>query len=152
MHELKLITRPGVALVINWLGHLLSDSFVKLSSKHIHYQTVRARNLQFWDNVHHPPCVRCQISGVRSLLTWVMFHVALISFLHIFTESALWQIQSTSRNVCVCLCVSVCLCHRKTPSSGGRGDFWSNCVLLIFPCNDTIFFLFPFRLFWQIFF
>ena len=33
----------------------------------------------------------------------------------------------------------VCLWQFKTPSSGGHGDFWSNCSLLIFPCNDTTF-------------
>ena len=43
------------------------------------------------------------------------------------------------RMVCVCVCVCVCLYLCKTTSSGGQRDFWSKCVLLIFPCDDTIF-------------
>ena len=33
-------------------------SFVKISSKHSPSQTVRARYLKCWDNVHHPLCVK----------------------------------------------------------------------------------------------
>ena len=39
----------------------------------------------------------------------------------------------------------------KTPTSGGPGDLWSNCVLLIFPCNDTILKKFPSRILAEIF-
>ena len=41
---------------------------------------------------------------------------------------------------CPSVCLSVCLWQLKTPSSGGRGDFWSNRFLLMFTCHDTIFF------------
>ena len=48
----------------------------------------------------------------------------------IFTESADSVIESQ--------CLSVCMCHRKTPTSGGHGDLWSKNVILILVCDDTI--------------
>ena len=58
----------------------------------------------------------------------------------IFTEFALRPIQSLSRDVRLSVCLSGCVSgHCKTPSSGGGGNFGSNCVLLIFACNDTFF-------------
>ena len=47
---------------------------------------------------------------------------------------------SVIESPCPSVCVSVCLWPFKTPSSRDCGDFWSNRVLLILPCNDTIFF------------
>ena len=49
-------------------------SFVKISSKHLCFQTVRARDLTLWDNVHHPLCVTCHMSGVRCQITGVRRH------------------------------------------------------------------------------
>ena len=55
----------------------------------------------------------------------------------LFTESAHWN-DSFLELRCPSVCVSVCLCHRKTPSSGGCGEFWSKNMFLIFACYDTI--------------
>ena len=40
---------------------------------------------------------------------------------------------------CPFVCLSVCLCHRKTPTSGGRVDLWSKIAFLILVWDDTIF-------------
>ena len=37
------------------------------------------------------------------------------------------------------VCLSVCVCHRETPTSGCRGDFWSKNIFLILTCDATIF-------------
>ena len=37
-------------------------SFVNISSKHFHSQTVRAKDLQFWEKVYLPPPVTCHVS------------------------------------------------------------------------------------------
>ena len=66
----RLITnRPGVAgavlqtpLLLNYLA--TKSSVVIISSKYNHSQTERARDLKFWDNVHHPMCVRWQVSVI----------------------------------------------------------------------------------------
>ena len=36
-------------------------------------------------------------------------------------------------------CPSVCLCHRETPTSGGRVDLWSKIAFLILVWDDIIF-------------
>ena len=36
-------------------------------------------------------------------------------------------------------CSSVCLCHRETPTSGGRVDLWSKIAFLILVWDDKIF-------------
>ena len=43
----------------NWfLIHYFSQSFfLEISSKHLYSQTLRVRDLAFWDNVHSPLCV-----------------------------------------------------------------------------------------------
>ena len=40
---------------------------------------------------------------------------------------------------CPFMCLSVCLCHRETPTSGGRLDLWSKIAFLILVWDDTIF-------------
>ena len=50
------ICRPGVAGAVLQTPPLLINSFT---------QTVRARKLKFRENVHPPPRVACQVSGVR---------------------------------------------------------------------------------------
>ena len=56
---------------------------------------------------------------------------------------------------CPSVCLPVCVCHRETPTSGGRNKFWSKGVLLILACNDPFFFFLSvlmifcvFKLFW----
>ena len=48
------------------------SSFVNISLKHLHYQTIGARELEFLNNVHYSHgfqvlIVRCQVSGVTFL-------------------------------------------------------------------------------------
>ena len=42
---------------------------------------------------------------------------------HVFLALAL-SADSVRESPCPSVCLSVCLHHRKTPSSGGRGDLW----------------------------
>ena len=44
------------------------------------------------------------------------------------------------RRVAIFVCLCVCLWQFKTPSTGGRGDFWSKGVSLILGCDDHFFF------------
>ena len=44
---------------------LFQQFFSSQSSKHCFSQTVRAKELTFWDNVHPPPCVTCHMSCVK---------------------------------------------------------------------------------------
>ena len=54
---------PG--LFYKHLRHwLIKSSFSSQSSKHHNFQTVRASDLKFWHNVHHPLCVICRVSRV----------------------------------------------------------------------------------------
>ena len=59
--------------------------FEKISLKSPNSQTVRARYLTFWENVHHPPyvasqlsTVQCQVSHIRSLQFWPVQWKALV--------------------------------------------------------------------------
>ena len=57
---------------------LSHSSFVKISSKHLHSQTVRARNLKFWDNVHYLLCVANQLSVFSCQLSVVICKVSVV--------------------------------------------------------------------------
>ena len=47
------------------------SSFVKTSSKHLHNQTLWARDLKIGENVHHPLCFRCHMLGVMCQVSGV---------------------------------------------------------------------------------
>ena len=53
--------KNSIQLLIHWFSQ---SSFSSQSSRHHKHQTVRARELTFWDNVHHPLCVTCHLSHV----------------------------------------------------------------------------------------
>ena len=53
--------------------------------------------------------------------------------------------QRVAMSVCLSVCLSVCVCHRKTPTSRRRKNFWLNGELLILACIDIIFFFFFFQ-------
>ena len=56
---------------VDWLGHW---SFMKISSKHLLSQTVRARDLKLWENIHLPlSLVMCQVSHVTYHVSYVNF-------------------------------------------------------------------------------
>ena len=52
---------------------------MEISSEHLHSQTIRARELKFWENVHPPPCVTCHMSRVRSQVSWVSWFFFFLS-------------------------------------------------------------------------
>ena len=45
---------------------------------HQYSQTVRARDLTFWDNVHHPMRVICHMSCVNWLMSHLTSHIGLV--------------------------------------------------------------------------
>ena len=49
----------------------------------VHPKTVRSRELQFWDNVHHPPCVTCHVSHVTCHMSHVTCHVSRVTTCHL---------------------------------------------------------------------
>ena len=50
------------------INQLPDWSFVEISSKHCLSQTIRARELKFWENIHPSPRVTCHVSRVLFLL------------------------------------------------------------------------------------
>ena len=49
------------------------------SSKHFHAQTVRARELKFWQKVHLPQSILCHVSYVMSHVSCVMCHASCVT-------------------------------------------------------------------------
>ena len=50
--------------------------FSSQSSKHHNSQTIRARDLKFWHNDHHPLCVLCHMSCVMCHVSHVTCHMS----------------------------------------------------------------------------
>ena len=63
--------------VIKWVTE---SSFSSKPSKHHYTQAVKARELKFWENVHPPPCVTCQVSSVRCHMSGVIYQVSGVIF------------------------------------------------------------------------
>ena len=77
----QVINRPGVAGAVLQSPLLLINSLIKSAfsskpSKHHYTQTVRARELNFWENVHPPPSVTFQVSCVTCQVSCVRCHVS----------------------------------------------------------------------------
>ena len=49
---------------------------MEIYSNHHNFQTVRARDLKFWHNVHCPQCVMCHMSHVTCHVSRVTCHVS----------------------------------------------------------------------------
>ena len=69
--------------VIHSFIHYFKSSFSSKSSRQCLSQTVRAGELDFWENVHPPPCVtchephvKCHVSCVRCHMSGVTCHVS----------------------------------------------------------------------------
>ena len=90
-----IINRPGVARavlqlpssLINSLIHSLIHPLVPICSIPCYSQTIRARELKFWENVHptlcvmcHVSCVKCQVSSVTCHISGVACHFCLLFF------------------------------------------------------------------------
>ena len=66
LHKRFLIGPP------DWLGMW---PFSSQSSKHHNSQTVRARELKFWENAHPPPHVTCHVSRVTCRMSHITRHM-----------------------------------------------------------------------------
>ena len=67
-------------------AHLCYSSFshsslVEISSEHLHSQTVRGREVKFWDKVHlpHLSCVICHMSSVMCPVSHVTCHMSRVT-------------------------------------------------------------------------
>ena len=118
--------RPGVAGAVLqthlWLIKRLSHPFVQTSSKHLLSQTIRARDLTFLHNVHHPLCVTwhvsyvtCHMSGVRCHMSGVTCQVS-----HVTSNSQTVRARELKFWEKVCLlppvtCYMTCImCHMSS--------------------------------------
>ena len=55
-----------------------------------HSQTVRARELTFWEKVHLPPPVTCHVSHVMCYMSRITCHMSHVTFLYIFFLFTKW--------------------------------------------------------------
>ena len=65
-------------VIISLTNWLTDSSFVKISLKHRLSQAVRARELTFWHNAHHPLCFMHHMSHVRCQVSHVMCHISVV--------------------------------------------------------------------------
>ena len=77
----SVFNKPGIAGAVLQtppsLGYSLSHrSFFSKPSKHHYTQTLWARELKFWENVHPRPRVTCQLSGVTCHVSSVRCQVS----------------------------------------------------------------------------
>ena len=73
---------------------------MEISSNHHNFQTVRARDLKFWHNVHHPLCVQCvmchvsrvtcHVSRVTYLVSHVWGHMSQKKIYFLYSVGASW--------------------------------------------------------------
>ena len=87
-----MINRPHVAGAVlqttpSLIKTLTNSSFVKISSKHPHLETLRVRDLNFLENVHLPPSVMCHVSHVMCHMSGVACHIHF--FLLLFSDKML---------------------------------------------------------------
>ena len=73
-----IINRPGVAGAIHQtpsalVNYFSKSAFVEISSKHLHSQFVRAKELKFLENVHR---TMYHMSHVMCHVSWVMGHMS----------------------------------------------------------------------------
>ena len=70
-----------------WFINKVTDwSFVKISLTNLHYQTLRARELKFWEKVTSPHMshVTCHMSHVTCHMSHVTHHVSHVNFFFFF--------------------------------------------------------------------
>ena len=78
-HRDCLTVRQSVCFVINRPAREVGDPFVKISSEHLHPQTVRAKKLKFWEKGQVPPPVTCHMSLNFSFLFFSKTVVKLVT-------------------------------------------------------------------------
>ena len=77
------VHHPRVSRVTCHISHVMCHLspvtyYVSHITWHQYSQTVRARDLTFWDNVHHPMRVICHISCVNWLMSHLTSHIGLV--------------------------------------------------------------------------
>ena len=75
----KAVLHTPSSLIIWFIHSVIQSSFYSQSSKHHKSQTVRARYLHFWDNVHHPLCVTCHVSNFMCYVSLVMCYLSRVT-------------------------------------------------------------------------
>ena len=75
--------RAGLQTPLSFINYLIESSFVEISPKHLHSQSIRARDLKFLEIVHLPPrvtrhmsCVTCHMSFVTGHMSFVTGHMS----------------------------------------------------------------------------
>ena len=56
------------------------SSFVEISSKHLHFQTIRARGWHFEKCSPHPPCVPCHMAYVTCHMSLFTCHKSVVVY------------------------------------------------------------------------
>ena len=97
-------------------------SFSSKSSMHHNSQTVRARELKFWENVHPTPCVMCHVSCVMCHVSCVTCHVS-----HVTCHLSSVTCHMSNKNLQIFnFFVSFFFCLKKKLLSGGARR-WRVC-------------------------
>ena len=82
--NVNVINRPSVSGAVlqtplslfDWLSN---SSFSSKSLRHVHSQTVWARDVAFLENVHLPPCVTCHMSQVMCHMSHVICRMSCVT-------------------------------------------------------------------------
>ena len=82
------INRPGVGGAVLQVTY---SSFSSQSSKHHYSQAIRARELKFWENIHPPPHVTCNLSLVTCHVSNVICHVSHVTCHMFFFVCFFWD-------------------------------------------------------------
>ena len=114
-----IFNRPAVAgavlhrsmLLINWLIH---SSLSSKSSKHYNSQTVWAKELKFWHNVHLQSCVKCHISLGTCAMSYVRYQMPEVEIFFTTFMGVLTHTYISSREPPGCLVM----------------EDWGNCLQL----------------------
>ena len=134
---------------------LTDSSYVKISSPKLHSQTIRARELKFWEKVHHPPLhVMCQVSHVTCHISGVTCHMSCVTchmsqffflfylFIYLFFgqsgEASRWRV-CYQRGLPRLVFSNMDLCARMTKSTLAKGQnylhagfYLVSCILCLF--------------------
>ena len=80
-----IFNKPGVAgAVLHTPSLLIQSWFVEIYSKHSQSQAGRARELEFWENVHPTQRVMCHMSRVTCHLSHITCHMSDVNKKNIF--------------------------------------------------------------------
>ena len=102
--------RPGVAgkalqtplSLIDWLIHSFRGPFSSKFSTYHYPQTVRAKEMKFWENVHTTPSVTCDVSQFICHMSHIRCHMSCCNLNVLKKKEPRWHkiICSVSKKVC----------------------------------------------------